>query len=115
MRYLVFDTEAAANTAEATIFGYGKALAEAGNYATDADGIIGNRDGVPDPTAARTGSWSKVTQRVNDNKWIVAHPEAHHAAQDPDKLALMMGALAQLGPVVEETADATWWPNDGLT
>jgi len=80
-------------------------------YTVDADGVIGMRDGVPDPTASRTAAWDVPRQRL-DGVWVIRHPEASPAAQlvlsSGETLVNWLTQDATQFPIEEE--QASWWP-----
>jgi hypothetical protein len=44
----------------------------------DAAGVVPRGlDGVDRPWATRTSGWAVPRQRMNDNKWVILHPENH--------------------------------------
>jgi hypothetical protein len=108
-RYLVFNTQNQANTAQGIIFGDGKTRFAARGYTLHADGsIIGKVMGVDAPNNQRTVRWDVPRQRL-DGKWVIAHPGDQSAEWD----AIAAAALAKLGAVTAEEWSASWFPKAG--
>lgn len=105
MRYLVYDTQQAAQEGCDTIFAFGAAVAREAGYDVEADGIIAKVAGVSDPSR-KSSRWDTPRQR-SDGKWIVAHPDRHALWADPD---LAAGLMTRLGDVVVEEMQEDWFP-----
>lgn len=74
MRYLVFDTQFAAQGAVDQIDVKGRAVYASAGYTIDTEGnVVGQCDGVDNPEGVTT-TWDIPRQR-QDGKWLVTHPE----------------------------------------
>ena len=107
MRYLVFESEEAALSAEGAIFGYGAWLAQEEGYVVDVSGIKGKRLGETDHSAPVIDRWD-IPEERSDGKWVVIHPEKHPAASDPAMLESLIDLLSGFVSFAEEEA-ADWW------
>jgi len=111
MRYLVFDTHAAAQAAVDLIDSRGRQVYASAGYTIDASGdIVGKRDGVDDP-AGVTSTWGIPRQRL-DGKWVVVHIENHPMADYEVSPGVVVKdfALAGITAPAEEHSDS-WWPS----
>jgi len=109
MRYLVYDTEQAAQTDVVNIDTVARAVFAAQGYSIREDGaVIGKRDGEDDPAGVTT-TWDVPRQRM-DGKWVVAHPEGHPSAafQTPSGTVLELVMAGITAPA--ETGAPEWWP-----
>jgi hypothetical protein len=108
-RYLVFNTQALAETAQGVIFGDGKTRLSSRGYTLHADGsIIGKVRGVNAPNNQRTVSWDAPRQRL-DGRWIIAHPGDQSAEWE----AIAGAVLAKVGSVTAEEWSDSWFPQAG--
>lgn len=119
MRYYVFDTQAAAQSAIDSIDARARTIYQAQGYAVDENGaVIGHRafDGVPMPDACRTTTFDIPLQRL-DGKWIARHIENSAAPDfvvDP-ATGLTVGEFCTQGLTLRvETDDGTWFPRASL-
>jgi hypothetical protein len=119
-RFFVFNTEAAALAAGATIWARVKQFYTTLGYVVDVDGtIVGKRlsDGVDQPSAARTTAWAVPRQRL-DGKWVLEHTETSansDLAIDAQGTPVWQFLQQEVtGASVEEEADG-WFPRHGLT
>jgi hypothetical protein len=108
-RFLVFNTQALAETAQAVIFGDGKTRLASRGFTLHADGsIIGKANGVNAPNNQRTARWDAPRQRL-DGKWIIAHPGDQSAEWE----AIAAAALAKVSTVTAEEWSESWFPKVG--
>ena len=110
MRYLIFDTQDAAQAAVDLIDSRGRGCYRMAGYSIRDDGaIIGQRDGKDDAGGV-TATWDVPQQRL-DGKWIVAHPEAQPMAMYEMQPGVTVLSIVMDGidaPTDEWLPD--WWP-----
>lgn len=115
-RYLVFATQAAANTAQGRVFTrLANALVARGLKYDPATGILGRvgTDASDAPaTTQRTVRWATPAQRP-DGKWVLLHPEEHQLAKRFPAIAAQLtqdiDAAVTAGTVTIEVFSAAWF------
>jgi len=116
--FLVFDTETEAQTANQTVFDTALPIYRLQGYDADAQGLIGKKNGVVNPSGGRTTAWDIPRQRL-DGKWIVVDPATHPAAQTilPDGQKALDIMNAALGTVIREVdpQDGTWFAREVMS
>lgn len=115
MRYLVFDTEAEATAAVASIDDKARIVFAARGYTVTEDGaIVGKRasDGEDVPTSITT-TWDVPRQRLG-GKWCVAHPESHPSGsvEVSPGVTVEMFVMSDIGSPVIEDYTADWFPSE---
>lgn len=114
MRYYVFDSQAAAQSAIDSIDARARTIYAAQGYTVDADGsIIGVRGGVPDPAAAHTLTFAEPRQRL-DGKWVVPHietsPSPNYVIDPASGMTVGVFCVQDLVAPLIETDDGSWFP-----
>lgn len=113
MRYLVFDTQAEAAAAVATIDERARQVFSSQGYTVRPDGAVLGKAGGRDDPDAPTLTWDVPRERA-DGRWVIAHPEAHPSALFVVAPGVTLAAHLTHGivaPVEVETGD--WWPSSG--
>ena len=103
-------------TAEHYIFNTEQAAIDAEAYICDKAGYpwVGNRNGVPDPTAQQTTGWAVPWQRVNDNKWVVPVVPMAKMLEifTAGEATAIVTEFNALHPHTLEFSDASWYPSE---
>lgn len=116
MRFLIFDTEAEAHAAVASIDSRARIIFAARGYTITAEGaIVGKRasDGE-DVLESVTTTWDVPRQRL-DGKWCVAHPEGHPSAyvEVAPGLFVVDYVMNGLDVAIDEML-TDWWPSESV-
>lgn len=109
-RYLVFDSQADAQSACDSIDTQGRLVYHNAGYTVDDNGdIVGKRDGEDNPQVVTT-TWDIPRQRL-DGKWLVSHPETFVLAayEVSSGVTVEQFVLQGITAPIEEW-QAAWWP-----